>query len=397
MKTRKRIHILGGGYNQLPLLLCAKKMGFWVLCTDVNLNPPCRKFADAYERACITDLQGSLENAIKHKIDFAATDQTDVAVPTVAFIAKKLSLPGIDFDTSLRFTNKYIMRNFLKGKIDENLAENYFFNQENSAIDFYTSLTSSNKYVIKPINSQGSKGVSILGPKFREQMSNAFKESFNRGIIIERFVSGFEFSVESFVHSGKVHNLTLTKKYHYSTNPCLDERNTYLGDVSSDLEEKIFHLNSKIINLLGLKMGNTHAEYKVENGIPFLIEIAARGAGGSISSKIIPYLTGFDPLTAMLNQLRNSNISIDYKDYKSKFAILKFFNFKPGKVKSIRTNEKVISKLLEYNLTLKPGDHIVAPLDSRDRKGYFIVNSENRDAVLNLEKEVESSIRLNYY
>ena len=87
MKTRKRIHILGGGYNQLPLLLCAKKMGFWVLCTDVNLNPPCRKFADAYERTCITDLQGSLENAIKHKIDFAATDQTDVAVPTVAFVA----------------------------------------------------------------------------------------------------------------------------------------------------------------------------------------------------------------------------------------------------------------------------------------------------------------------
>ncbi len=50
-----------------------------------------------------------------------------------------------------------------------------------------------------------------------------------------------------------------------------------------------------------LPYGVTHAEYKVTStGEIYLIEVAARG-GGSISSKIIPYLTGFEPNRALVN------------------------------------------------------------------------------------------------
>ena len=138
-------------------------------------------------------------------------------------------------------------------------------------------------------------------------------------------------------------------------------------------------------------------EFKVENGQPYLIEIAARGAGGSISSKIIPYLTGFDPLTAMLNQLQGQEVDVNFDDYKKRYAVLKFFNFRPGKVKAVHTNERLISNLLEHQLDLSPGDNIVPPMDSRDRTGYFIVHGENRELVLKQEKEVEASTRIEYH
>jgi carbamoyl-phosphate synthase large subunit len=393
----KLIHVVGGGFNQIPLVRKAKQMGYCVLVTDMNINPPCKQYSDYYEQINTTDKQATLSCAEKYKIGYITTDQTDVAVPTVAFVAEKLGLPGIGYNTALKFTNKYVMRMALQGKLDEHIPEFHYFDNEYEAEKFCERLPQISEYVVKPINSQGSKGVSILSHWYKQILSTAFRESIERGIIIEKYIAGFEFSVESFVKDEKVYNLTLTKKYHYNTNPCLDERNTFLGDIDPLLEKKIFDVNTKVIKTLGLSFGNTHAEYKVKDGNVYLMEIAARGAGGSISSSIIPFLTGFDPLESLLKTLTGSYFEIKIDDYKKKYAVLKFFNFAPGKVKKIHIDKNLMSNVLVFNLDLKEGDTINPVKDSRDRPGYFIVCGYDRENVLRKEKLVESSVRLEYF
>ncbi|OGI18274.1 MAG: hypothetical protein A3B68_04360 [Candidatus Melainabacteria bacterium RIFCSPHIGHO2_02_FULL_34_12] len=393
----KLIHIVGGGFNQLPLVQKAKQMDYKVLVTDMNVNPPCKQYSDYYEQINTTNKQATLSCAEKYKIDYITTDQTDVAVPTVAFIAEKLGLRGIGYSTALKFTNKYVMRRALKGLLDEHIPECYYFDNELEAEKFCNELPKLSEYVVKPVNSQGSKGVTILDHKYKQMLATAFRESIDRGIIIERYISGFEFSVESFVKDEKVYNLTLTKKYHYNTNPCLDERNTFLGDIDPLLEKRIFDVNAKMIKALGLPFGNTHAEYKVEDGNVYLIEIAARGAGGSINSSIIPFLTGFDPLEALLKTLTGVSFEIKIDDYKKKYAVLKFFNFAPGKVKKIYIDKNLINNVLVFNFNLKEGDTINLVKDSRDRPGYFIVSGNDRDNVLKKEKMVESFVQVEYF
>src|SRR3989338_6153369 len=393
----KLIHVVGGGFNQIPLVQKAKQMGYCVLVTDMNINPPCKEYADYYEQINTTDKQATLSCAEKYKIDYIATDQTDVAVPTVAFIAEKLGLSGIGYNTALKFTNKYVMRSALESKLDEHIPEFYYFDNEPEAENFCKGLPELSEYVVKPVNSQGSKGVTILDHKYKQMLATAFRESIDRVIIIERYISGFEFSVESFVKDEKVYNLTLTKKYHYNTNPCLDERNTFLGDIDPLLEKRIFDVNAKMIKALGLPFGNTHAEYKVEDGNVYLIEIAARGAGGSINSSIIPFLTGFDPLEALLKTLTGVSFEIKIDDYKKKYAVLKFFNFAPGKVKKIYIDKNLINNVLVFNFNLKEGDTINLVKDSRDRPGYFIVSGNDRDNVLKKEKMVESFVQVEYF
>ena len=87
---QKLIHIVGGGFNQVALVRQAKAKGLRVLVTDSNENPPARKFADLFEQIDTTDRNASLRCAEKNHIDFVTTDMTDVAVPTVAFIAETL-------------------------------------------------------------------------------------------------------------------------------------------------------------------------------------------------------------------------------------------------------------------------------------------------------------------
>jgi biotin carboxylase len=397
MNGKKRIHIVSGGFNQIPLVKKAKAMGFEVLLTDMYENPPAKQFADHFERIDTTHKEATLKAAQKFKAEYVVTDQTDVAVPTVAYVAEEMGLPGIGYETSLKFTNKHLMRQALLPTLAQHLPESHFFSSRDEALEFCRQVKPSSDYLIKPVNSQGSKGVSILDKGQMEMLVHeAFSESMERGALVERCIRGFEFSVETFVKDGNVHNLTLTKKYHYRDNPCLDERNTFLGDVSPELEKSIFDTNEKIIKTMGLQFGMTHAEYKVENGRVFLIEIAARGAGGSISSYIIPYLTRFDNLEALLNTMTDVPFDIRIDDYKKRFAVLKFFNFAPGKIKQILLNQAQLDSALVFSLDVKPGQTIKRVKDSRDRPGYFVVHGPDREQVLKQERATEAAVQLEY-
>lgn len=395
------MHVVGGGFHQVPLVEMAKSMGFRVLVTDMYENPPARAVADEFEQIDITHKEDTLDCASGHKIDYIVTDMTDVGVPTVAYVAENLGLPGIGYETALRFTNKYIMRMVLGEKFSAHLPESRYFEDVEEALRFLRKIPREGQFVVKPINSQGSRGVFILAPSdanTEEQIYAAFAESQERGVLVEDFISGHEYSAETFVRDGEVHNLTLTKKYHYAQNPCIDERNTYLGDVAPELEKAIFDLNENIIKTLRLPFGNTHAEYMIHGDQIYLMEIAARSAGGSIGSKIIPYLTGFNCMEALLHTLTGRPYEIHIEDYRKKFAVLKFYNFPPGRVKRIFVNESMVHGLLVLALSpyLAEGVTVKPIKSSRDRLGYFVVHGTDRADVLRREKLAESAVKLEY-
>ncbi|HJT25454.1 MAG TPA: ATP-grasp domain-containing protein [bacterium] len=399
IEKQQLIHVVGGGFHQVPLVETAKAMGFRVLVTDMFPNPPARAVADEFEQIDITHKEDTLLCAKKFGIDYIVTDMTDVGVPTVAYVAENLGLPGIGYETALKFTNKHIMRKALSEEFAAHLPESRYFEKADDALRFYREFP--HDYVVKPINSQGSRGVFLLTKEAadaEERVYAASTESQERGILLEDYISGNEYSAETFVRDGVVHNLTLTKKYHYAQSPCIDERNTYLGDVAPELERAIFALNERIIRALGLPFGNTHAEYMVQGEKIFLMEIAARSAGGSIGSKIIPYLTGFNCMEALLHALTGRSYEIKIEDYRKKFAVLKFYNFRPGRVKKIFINEGMLKGLLVFTLTdyLVEGAEVKPIRDSRDRLGYFVVHGTDREDVLRREKLAESAVKLEY-
>jgi biotin carboxylase len=397
MTRESLVHILGGGFNQIPIVQKAKDLGLRVLVSDCNEDPPCRALADLYERIDTTDREATLAAALKHKIDYVTTDQTDVAVPTVAYVAERMGLKGVGYKTALQFANKRLTREALRGKLDEHMPESRYFEDPQEAIRFCRDAANPSGYLVKPTNSQGSKGVFVLESSYEEKIAASFTESSGHGVLIERYIDGSEYSVETFVKDRKVYNLTVTKKDHYRHNPCLDERNSYLAEIDPALERQLFEVNEKVIKVLDLSFGNTHAEYIVSEGRVYLMEIAARGAGGSINSKIIPFLTGFDPVEGLLKTLTDRPLDIEIGDYKKKFAVLKFFNFKPGRIKTMHLNRELIDRAMVFVLDVADGDTIRAVQDSRDRPGYFIVHGEDREEVMKRERLTESAVQIEYY
>lgn len=393
---KPRILIVGGGANQLALVRNAKSRGCEVIVTDVNKFPPCRPEADGFFQVDTTDRAGTLRVAQFSQLTAVTTDQSDVAVPTVAYVAETLALPGIGFETALRFTNKHLMRMTIKKMRPDLVPESILFEQEAELLKFLDSAPRMmDEWIVKPLNSQGSKGVARLTHQtFRNLISVAYRESRGHGVVLEEFVHGEEFSVESFVVDGHVHNLAVTRKFHYPQNDCIDNRNVYLGDIPLDIETALYEANRAVIGLLGLQTGSTHGEFKVKDGRVKLMEIAARGGGGNISGKIIPFLTGFSPTDAVLDFSLGLQPTINASSYREKFAILRFFDFPPGRVKRIQIDDCATDMLLHFELNLKQSDRIHAVRSSRDRAGYFIIGGDNRESVLAMESKMLESVKV---
>ncbi len=398
MSDTPLVHLVAGGTNQLPILRAAKSLGYRVLVTDMYSDPPCRGEADEFVQVDVANRAATLEVAHRFGVHGVLTDQTDVAVPTVALIAEELGLPGIGFETALRFTNKELMRSSLAGCATFRLPNCYFFEEVNRAVEFVrSSVSSTGCWIAKPVNSQGSRGVARLdGTNDDAIVIRAFEAGRQKGVLVEEFIEGDEYSVESFVSAGVHHNLAVTRKYHYEQNDCIDERNTYLGDVERLIEEALFSATDELADTLNPALCSMHTEYKVHDGEVFLIETAARGAGGNISGKLIPFLTGFDPSVALVKAAVGEPVAVEYGDYNRRSAILRFFDFSPGVVSSIWYDEQIASVLMHFELNVTGGDEIRKIRDSRDRPGYFIAAGDRRDAVLREEQQFLDSFKIRY-
>jgi carbamoyl-phosphate synthase large subunit len=366
--------------------------------SDINENPPCKAEADEYHQIDTTDKAQTYRVAKSAQITAVVTDQSDVAVPTAAYIAEQLGLPGIGFETSLRFTNKYLMRQAVAISRQDLLPESRLFESESELLDHLGSPgINHRKFIVKPLNSQGSKGVARLEPNnYRDATSIAFRESRGHGVLLEEFVEGDEFSVEKFVVDGAVHNLAVTRKFHFPQNDCIDYRNTYLGDIPLDLENSLYSANAAVVALLGLKTGSTHGEYKVCGDRVVLMEIAARGGGGNISGKVIPFLTEFSPTDALLDFALGTRPKVRANSYRNKFAVLRFFDFPPGRVERVSYELIPTDHLLYFELNLRPRDVIRVVRSSRDRIGYFIVGADSREQVLLAEKSVLEAVSIKF-
>ena len=106
---RKKLLVIGAGDFQLPLVQEAAKTCDVVLAAPV-ISADFEPFIRGRLLCDVRDEDQILAFARAQQIDGVITDQTDIAVRSVAFVAEKMGLPGIGTGTGLLFTAKSRMR-----------------------------------------------------------------------------------------------------------------------------------------------------------------------------------------------------------------------------------------------------------------------------------------------
>lgn len=272
-----RIMVIAGGDWQIELIKKAKSMGHYVICSNLYKDSPAFPYADACEVADVLDKEKNLQIAEKYRPDAVISDQSDIAVPTVAYVNEKLGLRGIGIEKADLFTDKSKQREFCKKK-GIAIPDYAVCKTPDDAMPL---LQKYGRIVIKPIDSQSSRGVYTIADrvKLEAKYDETVSWSNRRKVFLaEEYIEGDEFTIDGLVINGNHYPLCISVKEMYPQNQNISRTQSYswLSDIYNyDLLRKT---NKELIELMGLPMGLTHSEYRLHDGKYYLVEAGARGA-----------------------------------------------------------------------------------------------------------------------
>lgn len=288
----KKLAIIGASYLQEPLVKKAKEMGLYTLCFAWADGATCKSLCDKFYDISIVEKEQILDICQQENIDGIATIASDVAAPTVAYIANKMGLVGNDYEAAVRANNKYLMRNaFMKAGVPCPLYKMVTSIEGTNSIDWAYPL------IVKPSDRSGSLGVTkVLSPKeLAPAVENAISVSFKKQAMIEEFIEGREISVEFISYHGTHYPLQITDKVTTEAPHFVELEHHQPSTLPNEMFAKIYDITKTALNALGLTNGASHAEYRITpEGRIVVMEIGGRMGGDFIGSDLVRLSTGYD-------------------------------------------------------------------------------------------------------
>lgn len=381
-----KIMVIAGGDWQIELIKKAKSMGHTVLCSNLYEDSPAFKYSDNCVVADVLDKEKNLRYAQEFNPDAVISDQSDIAVPTVAYLSENLGLRGIGTKMADLFTDKSAQREFCS-KHGLTIPEYCVCATPEDAKPL---LDKFGKIIIKPIDSQSSRGVYTIESwsDLYDNYKDAAAWSNRRKVFLaEEYIEGDEFTVDGLVINGHHYPLCISVKEMNPQNPNISRTQTYSYLSDKYDYDRLRQINKSFIELTGLSMGLTHSEYRAQNGTFYLIEAGARGGGSNLSGKIVPFMSDVDNYEYYIKEALGEPVDEDYVRTKvfndRRYTIMRFFDFGEGIVKAVDGKQFLEEHplMIDYQLNVKPGDELKTPKYGRLRPGHFIIGGDDRSAV----------------
>lgn len=384
----KKIMILGAGVYQLPVVQKAADMCEVILVAPA-VSEDFLKYADRVYYLDLREKEQILEIARKENIDGIITDQTDIPVRAVAYVADELGLPGIGYETACLFTDKGKMREKLN-ELEIPTLPNKTVQTLEEAVAFFQSLDG--KAIIKPVDNQGSRGVYKISSKqeLEKYFPLAVSVSPTGQVVVEKYAEGREFVVEAMCLNYEYRELILGDTLYFDIENAFAAKNRlFPSEAEEELQKKVSQLNEKIITGFELKQGISHSEYVMDGDEVYLIETAARGGGVFISSDLINLCTGLDT-EKFLIQMALGELKAMPETQRDRFYCgYMAFYLPQGRVKSIRGIQEVqeldfVHRNILY--TIHEGMEIGTVEDKTSRFSIIVSGTSREELQQHMEK-----------
>jgi biotin carboxylase len=243
-------------------------------------------------------------------------DEFDVLSSATA--REHLQLGGMSYSHANRFRDKLTMRNLAaKGGIP---CPEYIGAFNSDSINDYLKTVSA-PWIVKPRNEVSAFGIrkcetqnqvwEVLGDLDKRNTWRDHPSQF----LIERFITGDVYHVDSIVNSGKVLTCGVSK---YGTPPfsVTNQGGVYTSSTvpyASKERKELEKLNVKLLEAFEYEKGVTHAEFlhSKEDGKFYLLEVACR-VGGAYTANVHDYASGFN----LWREWARLELATDAKPYK---------------------------------------------------------------------------------
>lgn len=381
----KKILIIGAGIGQVYIAKKIKGRGHFLITVTMPGDYPVIAIADRVYYENVFNKDAVLQIARQEKIDGVISDQNDMMMPIVAYVAEHMGLPGNYTKTINAFCDKNIYRSNCD-KIGIPVPRHCSVSEPNcpsalSSVPF--------PWVVKPADSQSSVGVCKVHTKdeYYKAIEYALNVSKTHTAIVEEFFEGRELVVEGFVYKGKYYCIGFAdRKYFNLPGLFIPSQTLFPADISQSIKDKILAYETKMMEYTQPMYAIVHSEYLYNETTHEIrvVESALRGGGVYISSHLAPLYCGIDINDLLLDCVEGKDVDIETLLLKVNYRASGYvcFYLPHGTIRSVsgvkEIREMDFVKMVEVN-DISVGMDTPQLTHKGQRFGPILIDADNRE------------------
>ena len=393
----RTIFVLGAGIMQIPALRIAKERGWRVVAADGSDKAAGIPYVDEFVHIDLKDRPALEEAARRLKetggLDGVMTAGTDFSA-SVAWVAEKLGLPGIPFETALDASDKSRMRSVFSAAGVPS-PRFYVLSRSESLSGLPDFLAF--PLVVKPVDNMGARGCRLVRneAELAQALSDAHEHSRSGRAIVEEYLEGPEFSLDALVHEGRI-TLCGVADRHITFAPYFVEMGHTMPTAYPEKDvAEVVRVFEAGIRALGIRNGAAKGDIKLTSRGGYVGEIAARLSGGYMSGWTYPYASGVDPAAGALDIA----VGIAPRDLTPKrewVSAERAFISIPGAVLLVAGERTARAEpyVKEVFFRVGSGDRVVFPANNVEKCGNVISQAPDRASAVEAAERAARAVRI---
>ncbi|MDK2868383.1 MAG: hypothetical protein PWP51_1820 [Clostridiales bacterium] len=294
---QSKVLMVGAGSCQISGIKALKKRGCQVVVADYSEASKGKQMADVAVLADAFDADAITNCAREQAVDAVITVGTDQPLLSVVKAAEAMALPRfIDSDVAYNVTNKRAMKTIFKTAGIPTMPFAFI----DAAFDDEALAHIKPPYVVKPVDSQGQRGIFKLSTiaAIRAHFGEVIKHSREAVILVEQYYPNEEVTVSGWVIEGEAICLTITDRvtFHPDIHIGVCTAHEYPSKYQRRYDKIFKQLTQQICEAFNILAGPIYFQMLVGEAGVVVNEIACR-LGGAYEDITIPAATGVDILS----------------------------------------------------------------------------------------------------
>ena len=395
--NNQKMLLLGGSSQQIVAIETAKRLGLYTILCDYLPDNPGQYHADKFYQTSTTDKEAVLKIAKEEKIDYIVAYASDPAAPTAAYVAEKMNLPTNPHKAVEILCNKDMFREFL-AMHDFNVPKAIGYDNVEEAGKSINSFTL--PVIIKPVDSSGSKGATVLRNLENLDTAIEFAFSYSRShrIIIEEYIEKkhpYLIGGDIFVSNGKVIQWGLMNCHRDNrVNPLVPVGKSYPPILSETDIINVKETLQRLITELNIQFGPMNVELVIDkNDRVFPIDIGPR-SGGNMIPDLLGMIFNCDVIEMSIRAAMGQRAAIEMNEGNLYYATLNLHSDRKGVFDTIIFSPEIEKFIIRKNIYKKAGDEVDYFANASNALGIIFFRFPSQELMIKMEEEMNKHVRI---
>lgn len=376
----KKLLLLGGSAQQIVAIETAKNLGYYTVLCDFLPDNPGQYAADKFYLVSTTDKDAVLTVAQEECIDGILAYASDPAAPTAAYVAESMGLPTNPYVSVETLCNKDRFRRFLlENGFNAPRSAGYTTEVEaRSGVDQFRF-----PIIIKPVDSSGSKGVTVLHRPEAIDAAISFAFAFSRShrIIIEEYIEKkhhYLIGGDIFIQDGKIILWGLLNCHRDAkVNPLVPVGKSYPPELEPADLQAVKDTLQQMVDKLQICFGAMNVELVVDSqGRVWPIDVGPRN-GGNMIPDLLGMIFHVDVVEMTILAAMGEKYCREIAKGERFYATHNLHSDRNGRFREIRIHPELEGKILRTCVYKKPGDQVEFFDNAAKALGIVFMHFEN--------------------